>query len=132
MINIVCLKGRFTADPELRATEDGTKVVSFRIAVNRHGKDESGKRKADFFNIIAWRKTAEFIAKYFHKGQEIAITGRLQQRTFVDNSGNNRSVVEVIADNVDFCGGKQEGKTEKPFPENDDYFEIHNDADFPF
>ena len=107
MLNIVILMGRLTADPELKTTNSGNTVTSFAVAVERSfAKD--GNRETDFINVVAWRFTAEFICKYFRKGQMIAINGSLQQRSYTDKDGNKRTVYEVVADNANFCGSKAE------------------------
>ena len=99
MLNVVVLTGRLTKDPELKTTPSGVYVVSFSIAVERRYR--SGEdRQADFINIVAWRKTAEFISKYFKKGQMIAVEGTLQSRRYQDRDGNNRTAVEVVANNA--------------------------------
>lgn len=101
-MNNVALTGRLVADPELKTTQSGIEVTSFRIAVNQNYVKQGEERKADFFNIVAWRQTAAFICKYFHKGYGIDVVGKLQSRTYVDNDGTNRYVVEVVADSVGF------------------------------
>jgi single-strand DNA-binding protein len=104
-MNKVILMGRLTADPELKQTQSGTSVVSFSIAVDRRfNKDE--QKKADFINCVAWRTTAEFVAKYFSKGSQILLVGELQTRTWEDQNGQKRYVTEVIASEVSFCGSK--------------------------
>jgi len=110
-LNSVCLVGRFGKDPELRMTQNGKSVTSFRIAVDRNYADPSGQRQADWFDIVAWEKTADFINKYFKKGSMIAVEGRLQTRTYQDKNGNNRTVVEVLASNVSFCGSKAQNES---------------------
>ena len=111
MINNVVLMGRLTADPELRTTTGGISVTSFTVAVDRQYK-QGDERQADFINVVAWRNTADFVTTYFKKGQMIAIQGRLETRNYEDKNGNKRVAVEVIADNVSFCGGKAEKKEE--------------------
>lgn len=101
-MNNVVLTGRLVADPELKTTTTGVEVTSFRIAVNQNYVKQGEERKADFFNIVAWRQTAAFICKYFHKGDGIDIVGKLQSRTYVADDGSNRYVVEVVADSVEF------------------------------
>jgi single-strand DNA-binding protein len=108
-MNIVVEMGRLVAAPELKQTQSGKAVCSFRIAVNRGGKDKG----ADFFDVVAWEKTAEFVSKYFQKGSMIAITGKLQSRQYQDKNGNNRTVIEIVANNVDFCGGKPEQRIDE-------------------
>lgn len=109
MLNIAALMGRLVADPELKTTQSGISVTSFRIAVDRNITDGSGARQTDFIDIVAWRGTAEFVCKYFTKGQMIAVNGRIQTRSYEDKQGNKRTAVEVVADNVSFCGSKNEG-----------------------
>lgn len=111
MLNVVALMGRLVADPELKTTPSGISVTSFRIAVDRNVADSSGQRQADFIDIVAWRGTGEFVCKYFGKGQMIALQGHIQTRNYEDKQGNKRTAVEVVADNVSFCGSKNEGGT---------------------
>lgn len=107
MLNVVVIMGRLTADPELRTTANGISVTSFSVAVNRsYSKD--GNNQTDFINCVAWRHNAEFITKYFGKGQMIAIKGSLQQRSYTDKDGNNRTAYDVVVDSADFCGSKAE------------------------
>ena len=101
MLNRVILIGRLTRDPELRTTNTGKSVVSFSIAVNKLRKPQDPSQPdADFFRITAWERTAEYVSNYLTKGRLVAVEGRLEVRKFVDNSGANREVTEVIADNV--------------------------------
>lgn len=105
MINVSVLTGRLVRDPEMKQTQSGVPVVSFCVAVERRGK--SGEdRQTDFINIIAWRSTAEFVAKYFHKGDMIGVQGSIQTRKYQDRDGNNRTAFEIVADGVHFVGGK--------------------------
>lgn len=115
-MNMVCLLGRLTADPELRHTQNQVPVTSFTLAVDRAYQPKGQERQADFINIVAWRQTAEFVTRYFHKGQRLALTGSLQSRRYVDKDGNNRTAYEVVADQVYFAesktqnaGGYQQG-----------------------
>ena len=99
MFNIVVLTGRLTADPELKTTQSGLSVTSFSIAVDRRfGSGE--ERQTDFINIVAWRQQAEFVAKYFKKGNLIGIEGSIQTRKYTDKNGNNRTAFEVVANNI--------------------------------
>ena len=108
MLNSISIMGRITKELELKTTQpNGHAVVSFSIATDRNYK-ENGEYPTDFFDIVAWRKTAEFICKYFGKGQLIAIDGKLQTRTFTDKNNNNRSAVEIVVDNAHFCQKKAE------------------------
>lgn len=106
-MNQVVLMGRLTRDPELRHTQSGIAVASFSLAVDRRTKSESGERQADFIDIVAWRNTAEFVSKYFTKGQMAAVTGSLQLRDWTDKDGNKRRTAEVIADNIYFTESKK-------------------------
>lgn len=105
MLNKTILMGRLTRTPELRHTSNGTAVSSFSLAIERDYMDsESGERITDFFDVVAWRQTAEFVSKYFSKGQMMAVDGRLQTRTWLDNEGGTRRAIEVVADNIYFAG----------------------------
>lgn len=108
MINVAVLMGRLVADPEMRRTQSDLPVCSFRIAVERNYASKTGERQADFIDIVAWRNTAEFVCRYFTKGQMIAVNGSIQTRSYEDKQGNKRTAVEVVADNVSFCGSKRE------------------------
>ena len=108
MLNRVILMGRITADPELKTTNTGVSVTSFSIAVDRNYVKQGEERKADFFNIVCWRSTAEFVCRYFGKGSLIAVEGQLQSRQFQAKDGSNRYVVEVVADNVSFTGERRD------------------------
>ena len=111
MLNRVSLMGRLVADPELRHTQTGTAVASFRIAVERDFKDkETGEKKSDFINIVAWRSTAEFVSRFFTKGRMAIVEGRLQVREYTDRDGNRRYATEVVADNIYFGDSKREGE----------------------
>ena len=99
-INRVVLVGRLTRDPELRTTTTGKQVTDFSIAVSKRIKPTDGSPDADFFRVSAWGQTAEFVANYLNKGRLVAVDGRLQSRKFTDRDGNNREVVEIVADNV--------------------------------
>ena len=109
MLNVVAIMGRLVADPELRTTQSGINVVSFRIACDRNFARQGEQRQADFIDIVAWRQQAEFVSKYFQKGSLIAIEGSLQTRQYQDKNGNNRTAVEVVANNISFAGPKNSG-----------------------
>ena len=109
MLNVVAIMGRLVADPELRTTQSGINVVSFRIACDRNFARPGEQRQADFIDIVAWRQQAEFVSKYFQKGSLIAIEGSLQTRQYQDKNGNNRTAVEVVANNISFAGPKNSG-----------------------
>lgn len=108
MVNSVILMGRLTRDPELRHTASNTPVTSFTLAVDRGGKKTEGQQTADFIDIVAWESRAEFAAKWFRKGQLVAVCGRLQSRKWQDNNGNNRTSFEVVADELHFAESKQQ------------------------
>ena len=105
-MNVVCLLGRMVAEPELKHTQSGVAVCSFRIAVDRAYQVKGQERQADFINIVAWRNTAEFVCRYFHKGQRIALQGSLQSRSYTAQDGSKRTVYEVVVDNAFFCESK--------------------------
>ncbi len=108
MINTVVLMGRLTFDPELRTTPSGVSVVRFQVAVDRSYQKAGEERKADFIDVTAWRQTADFVSRYFHKGSMIAIEGSLQTDNYTDKDGNKRKSIQVVANNVSFCGSKSE------------------------
>lgn len=109
MLNHIVLMGRLVRDPELRRTQSGVPVASFRIAVDRDfGNRETGEREADFIDVVAWRQTGEFVSKYFAKGRMAVVSGRLQMRNWTDNQGNKRTSAEVVADNVYFGDSKRD------------------------
>lgn len=112
MINRAILMGRLVADPELKTTNTGISVTSFRIAVDRAYVKAGEERKADFFDIVAWRTTAEFVCRNFSKGSLIAVDGQLQSRQYQTKEGQNRTAIEVVADNVSFTGERREQRDE--------------------
>ena len=99
-MNTVTLIGRVVADPELKYTPAGVAVCSLRIAVDRRFKSESGEKQTDFFDVVAWKQSAEFASQYLTKGRLVAVEGRLQQRQWVGQDGSKRSKVEVVAENL--------------------------------
>lgn len=111
MLNHIVLMGRLVRDPELRHTQAGLPVATFRIAVDRDfGNRETGEREADFIDVVAWRSTAEFVSKYFAKGRMAVVSGRLQIRNWTDKEGAKRSTAEVVADNVYFGDSKRDSE----------------------
>lgn len=151
MLNTVVLMGRLTADPELRHTSNNVAVTSFTLAVNRSYAKAGTERVADFIDIVAWRNTAEFVSKYFNKGQLIAVQGSIQTRTYQDKDGNKRKAFEIVADNVHFAepkressySGERQGRNEFSSHEDitassfemgssDDFKELPADDDLPF
>ena len=113
-MNVVAIMGRLVADPELRTTTQGNSVCSFRIACDRSYVQQGQERQADFIDIVAWRQQAEFVSKYFQKGSLIAIEGSLQTRQYQDKNGNNRTAVEVVANNISFAGSKRQDSQSAP------------------
>ena len=108
MLNKIILQGRATRDAELRRTGSGTAVSSFSLAVDRNFKSQSGEKEVDFIDIVLWKNTAEFAAKYVKKGRMVIVEGRLQIRDWTDNDGNKRRSAEVVADNVYFGDSKRD------------------------
>ena len=106
MLNVVAIIGRLAASPELKTTNSGKSVCSFRIANDSGYKDASGQSQTNWLDVTAWGKTAEFVCKYFPKGALIAIDGRLQTRQYQDKNGQNRTAVEIVANNINFAGPK--------------------------
>lgn len=142
MLNEVVLMGRLTRDPELRKTPSDISVCTFSIACERDlVSKQTNERETDYFDIVAWRSTADFVEKYFAKGRMIIVKGRLQKRNYEDKNGNKRSVVEVVADSVYFGDSKKNSdssnaasyeKETKPSAESQDHDPIESDDDLPF
>ena len=108
MLNKVFIMGRLGADPELRRTQSGIPVASFRLAVDRDFKDkQTGERATDWIDVTAWRQTGEFVSRYFTKGRTAVVEGRLQLRDWTDKDGNKRRTAEVVADNIYFGESKK-------------------------
>lgn len=130
MLNQIVIMGRLGKDPELRRTQSGVAVATFNVAVDRDFKDKAtGQRATDWITCVAWRSTAEFVEKYFAKGSQVLVAGRLQMRDWTDKDGNKRISAEVQAENVYFAGAKIEGGR-RELPE----FEVmdDDDQDMPF
>lgn len=108
MLNKIFIMGRLTRDPELRRTQGGNAVTSFALAVDRDFKSADGTKETDFIDVVAWRNTAEFAAKYFTKGRMAVVEGRLQMRDWTDKEGNKHRSAEVVADNIYFGDSKRE------------------------
>lgn len=154
MLNVVAIICRMVKDPELKTTNSGKSVCSFRIANDSGYKDASGQSQTNWLDVTAWGKTAEFICKYFPKGALIAIDGRLQTRQYQDKNGQNRTAVEIVAQNVSFCGSKEstslatQNAAQRPAAplqrtqgmpdvsyssgQSDDYALIEDEGDLPF
>jgi single-strand DNA-binding protein len=105
MLNTITIQGRLTRDPELRRTGGGVAVTNFTVACERDF-NEGGEKTTDFIECVAWRNTAEFASKYFSKGKQAVVKGRLQIRAYTDKDGNRRTAAEVVAESLYFCGGK--------------------------
>ena len=129
MFNLVVLTGRLTADPELKTTPNGISVTSFSIAVDRRYRSGE-ERQTDFINIVAWRTSAEFICKYFKKGNLIGIEGSIQTRRYQDKNGNNRTAFEVVANNVQFVESKRDGSASPAMPSEPASFSNADANDF--
>ena len=118
-MNKVILMGRLTRDPEVRYTQtNNTLVASFSLAVNRRFVRQGEERQADFINIVAWSKLGEFCSKYFKKGQQVGIIGRIQTRTWDDDQGTNHYVTEVVAEEAYFADSRKDGETNQTDFEN--------------
>ena len=139
MLNRAILMGRLVADPELRNTQNGTPVITFTLAVNRNFSRSGEQAQTDYIDIVAWRNTAEFVSKWFTKGMQVAVSGRIQTRTWEDKQGQKRKSVEVVADEVFFAESKRDGAQRQNSAEP---FELENpaassptpedDSDLPF
>ena len=146
MLNVVAIMGRLVADPELRTTQSGTNVCSFRIACDRNFARQGEQRQADFIDIVAWRQQAEFVSKYFTKGRMAVVEGRLQIRDWKDKDGNNRRSAEVVADNIYFGDSKRDSQSGGDYappaygspaesytaPASGGFAEIEEDGELPF
>lgn len=136
MLNKVFLQGRLVADPELRHTQQGTPVASYRLAVDRDykSKDQKGQ-DTDFVNIVSWRNAAEFVSRYFTKGRMMLVEGRLQMRSYTDKDGNKRVAAEVVTDNVHFADSRKDGSNNEDgsLQESAGFDELaDDDGDLPF
>ncbi len=141
MLNVIAVMGRLVRDPEMRQTTTGKTVASFRIACDRGRRDANGQTQADFFDVVAWDRSAEFVCRYFQKGSMIAIDGRLQSRNYQDKSGSNRTAIEILAHNVHFAGAKSQNAPARepdvaPPPASatslDSFAPIDDTGDLPF
>lgn len=129
MLNIVNLMGRMTKDPEVRYTTTEIPVARFSVACQRdYSGMEGGQPKTDFFDIECWRGTAEFAQKYFHKGDMVALSGRLQTDKWTDKEGRERTAIKVVANNLYF--GESKRGNQAAAPATSDF--IENDGDLPF
>lgn len=124
MLNKAILIGRLTRDPELRSTSNDISVTSFTVAVDRNFTNQQGEKETDFIPVVAWRKLAETCAKYLEKGRLVAVSGRMQVRSYEAKDGSKRYVTEVVADEVQFLERMEEHKPE--------FKEVENDEELPF
>ncbi len=108
MLNSVIMMGRLTAEPELRKTQNDIPVTSFTIAVERSFARQGAERQTDFFDVVAWNKQADFACKFFHKGQLVAVQGRMETRSYEDKNGNRRKAYEIIAESLHFAEPKRD------------------------
>ena len=131
MLNTITIMGRLTRDPEIRRTNNGTAVTSFSLACERDFAAQGEARETDFIDIVSWRYTAEFVEKYFSKGQMAIVTGRLQIRNWEDKEGNKRRSAEILADHVYFGEGKKD-RTETSEPQGGFSEITGDDPDLPF
>lgn len=141
-MNKVILMGRLTKDPEVRYTQtNNTLVASFALAVNRRFVRQGEERQADFINVVAWSKTGEFVSKYFKKGQQVAIVGRIQTRNWDDDQGQKHYITEVVAEEAYFADSKRDGMQNADMDtnfntaatsNNDSEFSVSSSDDLPF
>ena len=145
-LNKVILGGRLTADPELKQTQSGIAVVTFRMAVNRRAS--SGQQpEVDFFTVTAWRSTAEFVNRFFKKGSSICVIGSIQNRSWTDQQGQKRYMTDIVAEEVQFVDSRSESQTTQggyapdaygapayssPMGSAPKFEEIKTDDDLPF
>lgn len=129
-MNSVVIMGRLTADPELRQTANNTSTCTVTVAVNRDFVQQGQERQADFITVVAWRQTAEFICKYFSKGQMIAVEGQLRSRSYDDKRYPDvkHYVTEILADRVHFCGSKNDNGNNNNSYNNNSYNNYNNNA----
>lgn len=138
MLNVICMMGRLVADPELRKTSSGISTCTATIACDRNFAPKGQERQTDFFDIVCWRSTAEFLCKYFKKGQLVAVNGSLQTRSYEDKKGVKRKVTEIVADQLSFAEGKKDCQAAPPeepsaAPDDAEDFAVMDDSeDLPF
>ena len=119
MLNHIVIMGRLTRAPEVRYTQSQLPVASFTVAVDRDfGGRDGGEKQTDFINCVAWRQTAEFVSKYFHKGSMAVVSGRLQIRQYQDREGNNRTAAEIVVDNIYFGESKRDSSNSGSYNAN--------------
>ena len=115
MLNSISIAGRLSKDPELRTTQSGVSVASFTVAVERDFAVQGQQREVDWFDCVAWRQGGEFVSKYFHKGDMIIVTGRMQSRDWTDNNGNKRRNWEIQVDHSYFGGSKSDSQSSQSY-----------------
>ena len=111
MLNNIILQGRLTRDPEMKATASGVSCATFALACEQDYKNPNGERDTDFFDVVAWRNTADFVQRYFRKGQMVVVRGRLQTQQWTAQDGSKRKTVQIVAENLYFCGSNDNGNT---------------------
>lgn len=126
MLNTITIMGRLTTDPILRRTQTGVAAASFTLACERDYAPQGGEKETDFIDVVCWRRSAEFVEKYFTKGRMAVVTGRLQIRGWTDKEGNKRRSAEILADHVYFGDSKRDGDSQTP---KSDFTEISNDEE---
>lgn len=146
-MNVVAIMGRLTYEPELRVTPSNVSVLRLQVAVDRSYTPKNQERQADFIDCVAWRSTAEFISRHFHKGQMIALTGSIQTGNYTDKNGEQRKAVDVVVNEASFCGSKSESNPQLASAQppqysappqsyasadTSDFEEIVDDDDLPF
>lgn len=137
MLNSIVLQGRLTRDPEMKATASGISCATFTLACEQDYKNPNGERDTDFFDVVAWRNTGDFVQRYFRKGQQAVVKGRLQTRQWTADDGSKRKTVQIVADSVYFSGIANEGGNtsqakDEPAPvESAAYTPVETD-DLPF
>ena len=142
-MNKAILMGRLTKDPEIRYTStNNTAVCNFTLAVDRRFSRQGEERQADFIMVVAWSKLAEFCSKYFQKGQQVAVVGRIQTRTWDDNEGKRHYVTEVVAEEAHFADSKRSNNgsnsnfnnsnNNNDSGDNDGFYPLDDDDELPF
>jgi single-strand DNA-binding protein len=138
MLNNITLQGRLTRSPEMKATASGISCATFTLACEQDYKNQNGERDTDFFDVVAWRNTADFVQRYFGKGQMVVVRGRLQTRQWTAEDGSKRKAVQIVAENVYFCGANNasgqdtEQATEQPAAVEESGFTPVETDELPF
>lgn len=129
-MNKVMIIGNIATDIELRTTQSGVNTCNFRVAVRRRYANAQGVRESDFLTVVCWRGTAEYVAKYMHKGSRIAVEGSIQVRQYDAQDGSKRTVTEIIADSVEGLDKREDGA--QPAHDNGGFVEVQDDSELPF